>query len=210
MTLLDTAAQAPIDAPVVPAVPSAIPRRGSALGRLVGRVGLSLFGWKVVGSFPDLPKALIIVAPHTSNWDFIAGFWAYLALDLHANWFGKHTLFVWPFGAILRRFGGIPVHRESRVARQVVDVYVEAYQSRDRMLLAIAPEGTRRRVEEWKSGFHRIALGAGVPIVPVALDYRLSRVIVGEPFVPTSDWELDVMQIKARYAGVTPKHPHLF
>jgi 1-acyl-sn-glycerol-3-phosphate acyltransferase len=126
---------------------------------------LSLFGWKVVGSFPDLPKALIIVAPHTSNWDFIAGFWAYLALDLHANWFGKHTLFVWPFGVILRRFGGIPVHRESRVARQVVDVYVEAYQSRDRMLLAIAPEGTRRRVEEWKSGFHRIALGAGVPIV---------------------------------------------
>lgn len=210
MTLLDTAEQAPLDAPVVSAVPPAIPRRGSAVGRFIGRVGLSLFGWKVVGPFPDLPKLLIIVAPHTSNWDFIAGFWAYLALDLHANWFGKHTLFVWPFGAILRRFGGIAVQRESRTAGQVVDDYVEAYQSRDRMLLAIAPEGTRKRVAEWKSGFHRIALGAGVPIVPVALDYRLSRVIVGAPVYPTGDRERDVAQIKALYAGVTAKHPHLF
>lgn len=210
MTLRETAAQTPADAPVVPGVPPAIPRRGSALGRLIGRVGLSLFGWKVVGPFPDVPKLLIIVAPHTSNWDFIVGFWAYLALDLHANWFGKHTIFLWPFGAIFRRFGGIPVHRESRAASQVVDIYVEAFHSSERMLLAIAPEGTRKRVTEWKSGFHRIALGAGVPIIPVAIDYRLSRVIVGAPYYPTGHWERDVVAIKALYAGVTPKYPHLF
>ncbi len=191
-------------------LPPEIPRRHSALGQWIGRVGLSLFGWKVVGSFPRVPKVVIIVAPHTSNWDFIAGFWAYLALDLHANWFGKHTLFVWPFGALFRHFGGIPVHRESGTARQMVDVYADAFQARERMVLALAPEGTRRKVVEWKSGFHRIALRAGVPIIPVALDYRLRRVIVGPAVQPSEDWEGDIARIKALYAGVTPRHPHLF
>ncbi len=168
-------------------------------------MGLGLFGWKVVGRFPDAPKMVIIVAPHTSNWDFVAGFWAYLALDLQATWFGKHTLFIWPFGILFRRFGGIPIRRESRAASAVVDDYTAAFQARERMLLALAPEGTRKKVSEWKSGFHRIARRAGVPIVPVALDYRLSRVIVGRPFVATEDWEGDVVRLKALYAGITPR-----
>jgi 1-acyl-sn-glycerol-3-phosphate acyltransferase len=191
-------------------LPPEVPRRHSALGQWIGRMGLSLFGWKVVGTFPNLPKLVIIVAPHTSNWDFIAGFWAYLALDLHANWFAKHTLFVGPFGWLLRHFGGIPVHRDSGDARQMVDVYADAFHARERMTLALAPEGTRQKVVEWKSGFHRIAVRAGVPIIPVAIDYRLSRVIVGAPFHPSDDRERDLARIKALYAGVTPRHPHLF
>lgn len=209
-TLLETANDLPVQRGIVTPLSERVPQRGSALGRLIGRFGLALFGWKVVGAFPDCSKMVIIVAPHTSNWDFIVGFWAYLALDLHANWFGKHTLFVWPFGVLFRRFGGIPIHRQSGAAAQVVDAYVDAIRSRDRMVLAIAPEGTRRRVTEWKSGFHRIAQRAGVPIVPVALDYRISRIIVGPSFAPSEDFDCDVVRIKALYAGVTPRHPQLF
>lgn len=209
-SLLAIAESAPPDAPVVTKVPPAIPTRASAIGRSIGRAGLWLFGWKVVGRFPDLPKLVIVVAPHTSNWDFVAGFWAYLALDLQTTWFGKHTLFAWPFGAIFRRFGGIPIRRDGREAGQVVDDYTAAFRSHDRMLLALTPEGTRRKVSEWKSGFHRIARGAGAPIVPVALDYRLSRVIVGNPFNASDDREGDVARLKALYAGITARHPDKF
>lgn len=208
--LIDIAACEAPDAPWQPRLPAAIPRRGSALGRLIGRAGLRLAGWKIVGNFPDLPKGVIIVAPHTSNWDFVVGFWAYLALDLRANWFGKHTIFIWPFGALFRHFGGIPIHRQSRAASQAVDVYAEAFEQREQMYLALAPEGTRKRVAEWKSGFYRIAHRANVPIVPVAFDFRLSRIILGAPFVASGDWERDKVRIKALYDGVTGKHPEQF
>jgi len=164
----------------------------------------------VLGNFPDVRKVVIIVAPHTSNWDFLAGFWAYLALDLHASWFGKHTLFSWPIGWIFRHFGGIPIRRESREASQVVEANAAEFASREKLLLAIAPEGTRRKVQEWKSGFYRIAVRAGVDIVPVGLDYRLRCVIIGEPFTPTGEWERDIVEIKALYAGLTPRHPSLY
>jgi 1-acyl-sn-glycerol-3-phosphate acyltransferase len=208
--LLAVATREPADAPVVPQVPGNIPRRGSVLGQLVGRWGLVLGGWKVTGTFPDLRQFVIIVAPHTSNWDFIAGFWAYLALDLRATWFGKHTIFTWPFGALFRHFGGIPVRRESRDASILVERSAEEFARREQMLLAIAPEGTRKKVAEWKSGFWRIAQRAGVPIVPVALDFRLRRVIIGPAVRPTGDWDRDIAHIKGLYAGVTPRHPALF
>ncbi len=208
--LLAIAESAPADAPVSFPVPARIPTRGNAIGRLVGRVGLRLFGWKVVGEFPDAPKLVIIVAPHTSNWDFVAGFWAYLALDLQCTWFGKHTLFIWPFGAVFRHFGGIPIQRESRAASEIVDAYSAEFQSRERMLLALAPEGTRKKVAEWKSGFHRIARKVDAPIIPVALDYRLARVIVGRPFVATDDREGDIAHLRSLYEGITPRHPELF
>ena len=210
VTLLETVRRAVATAPPVPELPPEVSRRRGVIGQWVGNTALSLAGWKVSGNFPDIPKLVIIVAPHTSNWDFIIGFATYLALDLYANWFGKHTIFIWPFGVVLRRFGGIPIRRQSREVGQVVDVYADAFQSRDRLLLAIAPEGTRKKVVEWKSGFYRIAVRAEVPIVPVGLDYRLSRVIIGEPFFPTGDWERDVGIIKSLYEGVTPKHPHQY
>lgn len=196
--------------PVIPTVPASIPRRGSRVGRLIGRWGLTMGGWKVAGTFPDARRFVIIVAPHTSNWDFIAAFWAYLGLDLHATWFGKHTLFIWPLGAVLRHFGGIPVRRQSRDASALVERSVEEFARRDQMILAIAPEGTRRKVAEWKSGFWRIAQRADVPIVPVALDFRLRRVIIGVPVWPAGEWEQDIARIKGLYAGITPRHPTQF
>ncbi|MFN8667059.1 MAG: 1-acyl-sn-glycerol-3-phosphate acyltransferase [Gemmatimonadaceae bacterium] len=198
------------DDPWLPTLPPAIPRRGGGIGRWLGRTALRLTGWKVIGNFPDLPRGVIIVAPHTSNWDFIVGFSAYLALDLHANWFGKHTIFLGPIGTLFRHFGGIPIHRESRAAAQIVDVYAAEFEKRERMYLAIAPEGTRKKVAEWKSGFYRIAHRAGIPIVPVALDFTLSRVIIGEPFTPVGDWEADKGRIRALFDGITARHPDQF
>lgn len=209
-SLLDIARRERPDEPWLPSLPPSIPRRGGALGPWMGRTLLRLLGWKVIGNFPDLPRGVIIVAPHTSNWDFVVGFSAYLALDLHANWFGKHTIFVGPIGTLFRRFGGIPIHRESRAAAQVVDVYASEFATRDRMYLAIAPEGTRKKVAEWKSGFYRIAHRAAVPIVPVALDFGRSRVIIGEPFTAGGDWEADKDRIRALYDGITARYPAQF
>lgn len=208
--LVDIATTEPPGTPWVPLLPATIPQRGSALGRLIGRIGLCLFGWKVIGNFPHQPKGVIIVAPHTSNWDFVVAFWAYLAIDLRANWFGKHTIFFWPVGVLFRHFGGIPIHRETRSASQAVDLYAEEFAKRPRMYLAIAPEGTRRKVSEWKSGFYRIAVRASVPIVPVALDFRFKRIIIGEAFEPRGDYDGEIARIRAMFAGVTARHPEQF
>lgn len=191
-------------------VPPGIPRRGSRMGRLIGRRVLRAAGWRIAGALPDVRKLVVIVAPHTSNWDFIVGFSVYLALDLGATWFGKHTLFTWPFGAFFRHFGGIPIQRGAQSAAGVVDLYVQEFERRERMLLAIAPEGTRRKVTAWKSGFYRIAVQAGVPIVPAALDYGRREVRFGEAFAPSGDWDADYPRIRAHFDGVTPRHPHMF
>lgn len=193
--------------PIAPTIPPSVPRRESTLGRAIGREGLRLAGWRIEHNFPDLAKFVVIVAPHTSNWDFIVGFWAYLALDVGATWFGKHTLFRWPFGAIFRHFGGIPIHRESASAGNVVDLYVEEFERRARMVLAIAPEGTRRKVTEWKSGFYRIAVKARVPIVPVVLDYSRRRVVLAPPFHPTGDWDGDILRIKSFFRADQALYP---
>ncbi len=208
--LIDLAAHEPSGAPLHPELPPGIPRRRGSIGPLIGAMWMRLTGWKVIGNFPDLPKGVIIVAPHTSNWDFIHGFAAYLALDLHANWFGKHTLFIGPVGALFRQFGGIAIHRESRSASQMVDVFAAEFAKREQMYLAIAPEGTRKKVAEWKSGFYRIAHRAGVPIVPVALDYRVRRVIIGPVYPPSGDWDRDIVRIKSLFDGVTARRPDQF
>lgn len=194
----------------MPGVSPLVPTRGSALGRLIGRLMLRGARWRVRGELPELSRMVIIVAPHTSNWDFVVGFGVYLALDLEARWFGKHTLFRWPIGPLLRRFGGIPIEREGDGAADVVDRSVREFESRERLLLALTPEGTRRKVDEWKSGFYRIAVRTGVPIVPVGFDYRRHEVIVFPPFRPTGDWAADIPRIKAIFGGVTARHPQQF
>jgi 1-acyl-sn-glycerol-3-phosphate acyltransferase len=106
-------------------VPPAIPRRGSAPWRWIGRVLMRLTGWRFEGAFPDTPKLVVAVAPHTSNWDFVNGAAAMFALDLKLSFIGKHTLFVWPFSAFLRWMGGIPVDRSA--AHGVVGEAVDSF-----------------------------------------------------------------------------------
>jgi len=169
---------------------------------------MRLSGWRIAGNFPDLPKVMLIVAPHTSNWDFLHGFGAYLALQLDATWFGKHTLFFWPLGVLARRFGGMAIDRSR--AGNVVSATVDEYARRERMCIVITPEGTRGKVAEWKLGFYRIAVEAGVPIVPVALDYSQREVNIMPPFFPTGDAAADLPKIKALYSATMARRPENF
>ena len=151
---------------------------------------------------------VVIAAPHTSNWDFIVGIAMKLALGLDARWIGKHTIFRPPFGALMRRLGGIPVDRSAR--RGVVAQMIAIFERHDRLVVGIAPEGTRQRVTTWKTGFYRIARGAGVPILPAYFDYARKRVGVADLFHPTGDLEADLRALYAVYRDKTPKKPGQF
>src|ERR1043165_4802843 len=141
-----------------------------------------------------------IVAPHTSNWDFVVGLAARYALRLDASWLGKHTLFRPPFGWIMRRWGGIPVDRSS--SHDVVAQTIEKFSSRPRVFLVIAPEGTRTKVSRWRTGFWHIARGAGVPIVPIAFDWGSRVIHILPAFPPRQNVDEDVATLQSMYAGV--------
>lgn len=175
---------------------------------MVGRVGMRLIDWRVEGNLPDLPKLVIIVAPHTSNWDFFVAILHDFALDLKVSWWGKDSIFVWPVSLLLRRLGGIPVRRSA--SHNAVSQIVQAFAHREQLVFALAPEGTRKKVTAWRSGFYYIAQGARVPIVMVALDYGRHRLIFSDALWPTGDYEIDLAAIKTFFAGVTPRNPELF
>lgn len=168
---------------------------------------MRMMRWRVEGEFPNLGKFVIVVAPHTSNWDFIAGLFCDLALDLEAGFLAKHTIFVGPFGTWLKSLGGIPVVRSA--SHNVVSEVAAEFARRHTMVLAIAPEGTRRKVEQWKSGYWHIARAAGVPIVPVGLDFGRRAAVIGPLRHPTESLPDDEAALKAFFTGITPKRPDL-
>jgi len=180
-----------------PLVGASVPRAHGALAAALGRLMMRIQGWTFEGAIPDLPKMVLIVAPHTSNWDFLTGVWAKFALHLKAGFLAKHTLFWWPVGAFLRSIGGIPIDRSR--ARGVADGAIRALREEERLILVIAPEGTRRKTDRWKSGFYRIAEAAAVPILLVAFDYERKVVRLGPLFQPTGDYDRDLEQIQSHY-----------
>lgn len=181
------------------AIPADVPRRGGPVRRWLGRTILRLVGWRMVGALPNEPKFVIIAAPHTSNMDFVVGMSLVWAQSLDARWIGKKELFRGPMNRLFRWLGGIPVDRNAPGG--IVDDAVAAFRSRDRMILAIAPEGTRRSVDRWKSGFHRIAAGAGVPVVCGFFDRQRRLVGFGPAVFPSGDMEGDIAGLRAWYAG---------
>lgn len=181
---------------MVPTLPAAMPRRGGPVTRAFGRAVLRLLGWRVEGEIPDVAKVVVIAAPHRSNWDFVVGLAAKFALGIDASWLGKHTLFKPPFGALFRHWGGIPVVRSA--PQDTVAGVVERFRTSDRLVLAIAPEGTRKRGAEWKTGFWHIARGAGVPILPIAFDWN-ARVVRLLPAMFPTDLQQDMRALHARY-----------
>ncbi|HUJ00250.1 MAG TPA: lysophospholipid acyltransferase family protein [Usitatibacter sp.] len=184
----------------IPTPGEALPRRGNAALAACGRLALRLLGWRIEGAVPDLPKLVIAVAPHTSNWDFVVGMAAMFALDLRLSFLGKHTIFRGPFDAPLRWMGGIPVDRAK--AHGVVAECVRAFATSDRRLLAIAPQGTRKGPGRFRGGFLYIARGAGVPVLLAALDYGARRVRVGPLVQPSADVAADLARIEAHFAAV--------
>ena len=169
---------------------------------------LRAIGWRIEGSLPPLPKFVLIVAPHTSNWDFWIGLLAMFILDLRASWLGKHTLFFFPAGPILRWLGGEPIDRSAH--HGTVEAAIERFHTRPAWVIAIAPEGTRKLVPRWKTGFHRIALGAGVPIVPVWIDYPNRVLGIGAPVPADSDEELGVARVQRLFRREMARFPERY
>ncbi|MEM7570856.1 MAG: lysophospholipid acyltransferase family protein [Pseudomonadota bacterium] len=162
-------------------------------------------GWRTEGTAPETDKFVVIAAPHTSNWDlpFMLGVAYSYRIKLH--WMGKASLFKPPFGWLMKALGGIPIDRSKKndVVSQMVDVYAAA----EKLAVAIPPEGTRSNVRVWKTGFYNIAHGASVPIALGFLDYSRKVGGIGGVFTTTGDYDADLKEIQAFYAGVVGKYP---
>ena len=164
----------------------------------LGRAILRAFGWRMVGGFPDIPKAVVIAAPHSSNWDGLLGFGAKFGMGVKLSILGKDALIRIPLlGRILRWQGVIPVDRSA--PHGVVGQAAQAIRDADRMWYAIAPEGTRRWVERWKPGFWHIARNAGVPVIPAYFDYANKVIGIGPPFELSDDMHADIARIQRWY-----------
>lgn len=170
---------------------------------------LRLWGWKVRVTAPDYPKAIICVAPHTSNWDFIIGKLAYASVHRKAGFLMKKSWFFFPLGPIFRAMGGIPVS-SGKGNESSVDNLVKLFKERERLTLAITPEGTRSLTSHWRTGFLNIARMANIPIVLAAIDFKEKTARVERTFFPTGDNEADLRAIKDYYKGVTGKYPDKF
>ena len=184
---------------------SSRPPETSAVLAFIARLLFRLGGWKVEGHIPDIPKFIVVSAPHTSNWDGIILVMAALVFRLRLRYLVKHTLMRPPLGWVVRLTGGIPINRTARF--NAVEQAVQAFNAVDRLALAISPEGTRKPVEYWKTGFYYIALGAGVPLALGYIDYRRRRTGIGPIIMPSGDIEADMEQMRAFYAPIAGRHP---
>ena len=166
---------------------------------------LRVGGWTTVGGTPDVPKAVFIAAPHTSNWD---GLWALVykvAFNIDVKFFAKHSLFWFPLGNILRALGGIDLDRGK--AGTAVNEAIRMFETEEQFYFGLAPEGTRKKTKGWKTGFYRIAMGAGVPVYFGILDYGRRRIGIGERMMLTGDVEADMAVIREYYKGIDGRWP---
>ena len=171
----------------------------------IGRSYLRMSGWKVEGEVPPDPKWVGAIAHHTSNWDFPTLIAASFYFKLPAYWLGKHTLFRWPLGWLLRRLGGVPIDRQSR--HNVVDQVVRAFNERETFVLGTTPEGTRKRTDYWKTGFYHIAERAKVRILLVFIDWKRKACGLGPIFAPSGDLDADMKKIREYFSTVVGKYP---
>ncbi|QLE02962.1 1-acyl-sn-glycerol-3-phosphate acyltransferase [Galbibacter sp. BG1] len=175
------------------------------MGKISRWIFQRVLGWKLKGSFPSLNKYIIIVVPHTSWHDFYIGVLVRSMVNIPMNFVGKKELFDTPFGWYFKWMGGAPIDRSK--SNNTVDAVVKLFEQRDEFRLALAPEGTRKKVKTWKTGFYFIAKAAKVPIVMVAFDYRNKDVRVEPPFYPSDNMETDFNFMYSYFSGVEGKIP---
>ena len=168
---------------------------------------LAWFGWSVDVAWPQGPRAVIVVYPHTSNWDFVVGIAARHAIGLPVQWVGKDTLFRGPFNALFRRWGGIPVNR--RQSTGFIGQLMDEFRRRAWMWVVFTPEGTRSYRDYWKSGFYHLALEAKAPVGLCYIDYRCRKVGLQRYLTLTGDVERDLDAMRAEYADKVARHPEL-
>jgi 1-acyl-sn-glycerol-3-phosphate acyltransferase len=191
-----------------PVLGDAIPRWGNRLSRQGARGLMRLLGWRFAGSVPNLPKMVLIAAPHTSNWDFPLAMMLLIALQVRVYWLGKHTFVNGPLKPLLLRLGGVSVDR--RAASGAVAQTAVQFQQRDKFMLGLAPEGTRSLVSRWRMGFFYIAQAANVPILPVSLDYGHKTIGIGAPIWTDVGETAVLAQLRSFYADVQGKRSALF
>jgi 1-acyl-sn-glycerol-3-phosphate acyltransferase len=165
--------------------------------RGLGEFILSAVGWRLVGELPKLDKYVIVVAPHTSNWDFFIFIVVKMITGIQIVFIGKHTIFIGPIGWVLRKIGGLPVNRSG--SHNVVDTIVDEFNRRDKMIFALSPEGTRSYLKHWKSGFYHIARKANVPVLAAFLDTQTKTIGWGPLFELTEDKHADLERLAAFY-----------
>lgn len=183
-----------------------VPRRGGKLTPLIASYLLKIAGWRTVGHIPDIPQAVVLALPHTSNVDGIYAIPSLFALDLKISIMGKHTLFKVPvFAQLLHWIGVIPIDRDNKGS--VLQASIDKFKTGEPLFLGLSPEGTREYTKKWKTGFYYLALGANVPILPVALDYKTKEIRFLSLIYPTGDIEVDLPKIYTQYYGVVPRHP---
>ena len=191
--------------PIVPEPPPRVVRGGNAFSRWFGRGMLRLLGWRVIGGLPDREKLLVIAAPHTSNWDWVIALLALWAMGLRMNYLIKDTACWWPAGVFVRATGGMPVNRAEPAG--IADSVAQRLLAADRISMVITPEGTRSRVDKWKTGFLRIAQIAQMPVVQVSWDYPTRTVQLGPEATLTGDTEVDIAAIRAHFRQFSGRNP---
>jgi 1-acyl-sn-glycerol-3-phosphate acyltransferase len=184
------------------------PQKGNVLSRAIGRSLLLALRWQIKGKVHNAPKFVMILAPHTSLWDFYIGFAAKLAVGLHSSWLVSSAYTWWPLGIVLRRLGGVPIYQHG--SHNLVSQLVESFNKNDRMMVTLFPEGTRKKVEKWKTGFWYIASQAGIPIQLVSFDYEKRIVECGPVIIPSNNIEADMKTIQEFYKNVQARYPEKF
>lgn len=179
--------------------------RVSRPSRWIASTLLRWMGWRRTGAFPDDKKIIAIFAPHTSNWDFVVIYLMVTAFGIKGNFFAKHTLCRPPLGWFMRAVGAIPVVR--RRTENLVDSAVATLAEHDQFYLGLAPEGTRRYTDHWRTGFYHIAERAGARILLLYADYATKETGLGPVFTPTGNIAVDFEFIQAFYTDKTPRRP---
>jgi 1-acyl-sn-glycerol-3-phosphate acyltransferase len=177
----------------------------SAFLRFITNLILRMVGWRVEGKLPDIPKYVLVGAPHTSNWDFVLFLGVVFHLKANVKFMGKAELFRNPFGWFFYWCGGIPVDRKK--SQGLVEQMVGACEKSDEFILTITPEGTRHYVSEWKMGFYHIAKSAGIPVVMAIVDGKKKTMRVGQVFHLTEDMDADIKAIKGHFTGMVGINP---
>lgn len=192
----------------IPEPGATVPRRGNVFSQTLGVWMLRVLGWKLEGVFPNVPKAVLVAAPHTSNWDGAITLGVVLAMRLNIHWMGKDSMFRWPFGRLLRWMGGIPVNRST--GRGLVQTTIDRFAENEHYIMLISPEGTRSATHEWKTGFYKIARGANVPVVLAYIDFARKVVGFGPLVRARDDMDQDIQAIRAFYNDKVARHAGRF
>ncbi|WP_237066781.1 1-acyl-sn-glycerol-3-phosphate acyltransferase [Microbulbifer guangxiensis] len=187
------------------ALPPEVPRFGNRVTGGIGLLIIKLLGWRFDGNLPAEKKLMVALAPHTSNWDFVIAMPMIMALKVQVSFMMKKEAFFFPFKRFFMWLGGLPTDRSAPggLAQQMA----RAYREREKMWMAITPEGTRKKVHKWKNGFLRIAYAAKVPILLIAWDFPNKRVVVDSLYQPTGDLETDMREIQRRFHKYQGRKP---